>query len=224
MDWWEQHLSAIILAQRRTRRQRGNCFANFCIFQNLYTSFPFKISSTTLEKKSFCDSIFFKFIIVEYSLFVTYFFAKAQVISCSFVSGKHTFLSLIMFVYSLCVWRKKQRTVIYLSGLLVSVVIIDIWWLVFNVFSQKESWMYSLLYVLAFYLTTKAITENRHVFCTLETILSQNSSYFAEIKLQTFYLEILSFVKALFPVNWLFHLKTYPNVLFSRFWVLWVYR
>ena len=61
--------------------------------------------------------------------------------------------------------------------------------------------MYSLLYVLAFYLTTKAITENRHVFCTLETILSQNSSYFAEIKLQTFYLEILSFVKALFPVN-----------------------
>lgn len=60
--------------------------------------------------------------------------------------------------------RKKQRTVIYLSGLLVSVAIIDIWWLVFNVFSQKESWMYSLLYVLAFYLATKAITENRHVF------------------------------------------------------------
>lgn len=94
-----------------------------------------------------------------------------------------------MFVYSLCVWRKTQCTVIYLSGLLVSVVdveIIDIWWLVFNVFSQKESWMYSLLYVLAFYLTTKAITENRHVFCPLASLLSQNSSYFTESKYKRF--------------------------------------
>lgn len=94
-----------------------------------------------------------------------------------------------MFVYDFCVRRKKQRTVIYFSGLLVSVVhvvIIDIWWLVFNVFSLKESWMYSLLNVLACCLTTKAITENRHIFCPLESVRSENSSYFAESKYKLF--------------------------------------
>ena len=94
-----------------------------------------------------------------------------------------------MFVYDFCVRRKKQRTVIYFSGLLVSVVdvvIIDIWWLVFNVFSVKESWMYSLLNVLACCLTTKAITENRHIFCPLESVRSENSSYFAESKYKLF--------------------------------------
>lgn len=169
MDWWEQHLSAIILAQRRTRRQRGNYFANFCIFQNLYTSVPFKNFSTTLKK-----GLFWQCLLQIYHSRVEFvcnvLFWKAQAISCSFVSGKHTILSLIMFVYSLCVWRKTQRTVIYLSGVLVSVVdvvIIDIRWLVFNVFSRKESWMY----LLAFYLTTKAITENSMFFVLLKLYL-----------------------------------------------------
>lgn len=60
--------------------------------------------------------------------------------------------------------------VTYLSGVLVSVVdvvIIDIWWLVFNVFPRKESWMY----LLAFYLTTKAITENSMFFVLLKLYL-----------------------------------------------------
>lgn len=140
------------------------------VFFRIYTQAFLLKTFQRHSKKVFFDSVFFKFIIVEYSLFVTYFFERLKLFPVVFVSGKHTILSLIMFVYSLCVWRKTQRTVIYLSGVLVSVVdvvIIDIRWLVFNVFSRKESWMY----LLAFYLTTKAITENSMFFVLLKLYL-----------------------------------------------------